>query len=437
MLRNPYVCGNPSTQCAAAPSLNAWNRELGCLLLQTAGEEGECLPSACPTLPCGDQACLPPCPDNVALSDCPAYYAKLGSGSTGYVATDCNVYLAGNAKKMVAEVPMEGCTGACWNPGTTTWDMPASGKAGCCTVPATGNSESNPVYKVDFDADASTSRHFQLPMPKDANGGDMQGATVVSLYEDYLNIIYNCAKTSCSCPTRNGSECSGHGACQAQTSGEYVCVCANKYTGPDCGDAPSSNKACPTSWNNAQGRNVTCTSAVNGTCDESTKTCTCAAGWSGDACDVQVCPVIEGKQCAGNGTCVALTGVCVCESGFHGTGCNCTTDAAGKETCVGSSSGSTNTSTKNTGSVNVNGETVDTGATAADAAASKLKSYIIGGSIGFVVLILVVVGIFFIVKHARAKTKKGTSRELTIATKILHAASKHPAPTTASTIKHK
>lgn len=81
----------------------------------------------------------------------------------------------------------------------------------------------------------------------------------------------------------------------------------------------------------------------------------------------------------------------------------------------------------------MNGETVDTGATAADEAASKLKSYIIGGSIGFVVLILVIVGIYFIVKHARSKTKKGTSRELTIANKILHAASKHPAHATTTT----
>jgi hypothetical protein len=177
-------------------------------------------------------------------------------------------------------------------------------------------------------------------------GGEVNVGTIAG---SQFNGILTCPPRTALC-TGNPCDsqfCSGHGVCNP-TNGQ--CACDSRWYGSD---AYTCNlQQCPT--NNATGlmcsANATCNAAsgvtgtCRGNCNANTGVCTCAAGYSGTACELKGCPTVGGLPCSGQGNCTA-EGVCVCNPGFIGTSCSirdCPSTGGGK--CSGSSQGTCDSS---------------------------------------------------------------------------------------------
>jgi len=103
--------------------------------------------------------------------------------------------------------------------------------------------------------------------------------------------------------------CNGHGSCDISTSS---CLCyegwgastdITYYRAPDC-----SSRVCPNgrAWADVPTSPTTAHQYVEcsnrGTCDRTSGTCTCFTGFTGSACNRNVCP----NDCSGHGVCVNL-----------------------------------------------------------------------------------------------------------------------------------
>jgi len=101
------------------------------------------------------------------------------------------------------------------------------------------------------------------------------------------------------------TQCSGHGVCAGVPT--YRCDCANGFMGADC-----SLMTCPTgkSWYSLPTENNEAHLSFSecsdmGTCDRTTGTCSCMAGFEGAACNLMSCP--GQPACNGNGQCLSMS----------------------------------------------------------------------------------------------------------------------------------
>jgi sodium/hydrogen exchanger 8 len=72
----------------------------------------------------------------------------------------------------------------------------------------------------------------------------------------------------------------------------------------------------------------------HGECLNTTGTCLCSSGWTGDMCSLQLCP----KDCSGHGVCDLATTVCHCNEGYSGQDCSqkeCPGMCTGRGECDG------------------------------------------------------------------------------------------------------
>ena len=378
-------------------------------------------------MPCGN-LCPPPCPPDVPYHLCPAFFAKNATNATH----NCEDFVLQGLQRMVAEVPMEGCTGPCRvidAAGASSWVTPADGKPGCCTQPTSPH--------VDFKATVADGaptiwQRFTIPGIQQASEDNDPAATPLAMYQDYVNFIANCAMTTCACPTSRSTAsspspsfaCSGHGAClvegtQSNGAPSFACVCSAGYSGPAC-DIQADSGMCPMAWDPTTKKIAPCTNAAQGTCktqqvDGSTVyKCECKSGWTGAACDVRMCPSVDGVLCAGNGSCVDATGLCVCEKGFAGSACNCTVDSStGKKVCQStdpppSAAASTSTASTSAG-----------GSTNTSHKASLTRDIIICAGAAFVLLLIVVGIVLFVKAKHGGRSKAGPS---TASAKVLSSA---------------
>jgi hypothetical protein len=118
-----------------------------------------------------------------------------------------------------------------------------------------------------------------------------------------------------SCPNL----CSDHGVCEWG-----FCICDPGFKEIDCSGLACPKSACEYSYEHHRLECVECSG--RGFCNRN-GTCTCNAGYKGEACEVLSCP----GECSGHGTC-KLGGVCDCDADFGGADCfvaycpkNCTT----------------------------------------------------------------------------------------------------------------
>ena len=135
------------------------------------------------------------------------------------------------------------------------------------------------------------------------------------------------------CPTGPGdASCAGHGSCYARAKAAH-CDCFAGFAGAACA------RECPGgALNPCSGHGQCDSTTALCACDRSpatgywgAATCdACAAGWSGESCDVP-CPVgIGGAACSGAR---CWNGLCLCEAGTCGRVCNLTGDACRALTC--------------------------------------------------------------------------------------------------------
>ncbi|CAM9232978.1 unnamed protein product [Chrysoparadoxa australica] len=137
--------------------------------------------------------------------------------------------------------------------------------------------------------------------------------------------------------TKESAVCSNRGLCNTKT-GQCECYTYNNdifagsdgLGGPgprgDCGYALTAVSTCP--------GEVTCSG--HGSCDTTTKACTCIEGWTSGDCSQRTCP--QGRswfsypsannqahstwsECSDGGTCDRLTGKCLCGELFRGAAC--------------------------------------------------------------------------------------------------------------------
>eukprot|EP00939_MAST-03C_sp_MAST-3C-sp1_P003071 g3071.t1 len=98
------------------------------------------------------------------------------------------------------------------------------------------------------------------------------------------------------------ADCNGHGFCEALEDGRGKCTCLDGFFGPSC-----ANRECPwgPAWvdiaieDDLAHQPARCSN--KGTCDFSSGSCTCLAGFEGTACEKLSC------QCNGHGTCMTMS----------------------------------------------------------------------------------------------------------------------------------
>lgn len=301
MALSPYPCTNPASQCALFPGITEINQLFGCMSLTPSS----CLPSECPPLPCG--ACPVTCPEAYDAAECDSWLVQNADKTQ-----DCNLYVDGLLKRVANHVPLPGCTGTC----ASASSLPAGSK--CCS---------------DATQDSSTKKWTF------ADTSDLHQAA----YQDFFDLMTNCEMQTCNCPSKalaDGSHvpCSGNGQCRSNNGSDWLCYCAEGFTGLDCGTNNTPGSNCPMSWNYERDTNEECGGVSRGTCNKTTKQCACTPGWSGLACNIRVCPTVNGKVCSDNGTC-SLLNECICHEGFSGAACNCSTQD-GKTVCEADDSAS-------------------------------------------------------------------------------------------------
>ena len=146
-----------------------------------------------------------------------------------------------------------------------------------------------------------------------------------------------CYNGACICePGYQGADCSikrcPHNCCGNGQCVQGACVCRVGY-GPSNASMPSDccGRSCapasPTSPRSARARprSVSLLAGVSdcgepagrGSCDRTTGSCSCLAGFRGDRCSLPSCP----NNCSGNGACSAKTGECECDKGWAGEAC--------------------------------------------------------------------------------------------------------------------
>jgi hypothetical protein len=139
--------------------------------------------------------------------------------------------------------------------------------------------------------------------------------------------------------TTENAPCSNRGVCDQTVNGTCTCLTGfgasdgngNAGTQQDCGHVLVAPTACPLQCN------------FNGDCDLTTKTCACHYGYEGPACQYQTCPsgyawfdeatgaqIAHAKAiCSNAGLCDRSAGTCTCFPGFTGAACDrqlCPTD---------------------------------------------------------------------------------------------------------------
>jgi hypothetical protein len=92
--------------------------------------------------------------------------------------------------------------------------------------------------------------------------------------------------------------CNGHGFCQDPT-GSDACVCEEGWSGYDCqvGACPEGPAWFDEALSATEAHQAAPCSNM-GLCDKTTGRCSCAAGYSGDACQRMDCPVTAAGRCS-------------------------------------------------------------------------------------------------------------------------------------------
>lgn len=104
--------------------------------------------------------------------------------------------------------------------------------------------------------------------------------------------------------------CSGHGTCQSAIGLKDTCTCYTHldagvevpaWTGADCSlrTCPKAGAWAASASGNDDHVSTTVECANRGTCDRASGQCICAAGYTGAACEREVCP----NDCNGHGKC--------------------------------------------------------------------------------------------------------------------------------------
>ena len=151
--------------------------------------------------------------------------------------------------------------------------------------------------------------------------------------------------------TKENAPCNNRGFCTSDALSEFggTCNCVdlgviafNSSDGKgglgnrgDCGVLASGVTIanCPLSSFTTTGTDFC---SGHGTCNSSTKTCTCYAGWKGHNCELRGCPMGRAwfdeptsantahavTECSARGLCDARTGKCDCQKGFEGSACD-------------------------------------------------------------------------------------------------------------------
>jgi len=101
--------------------------------------------------------------------------------------------------------------------------------------------------------------------------------------------------------------CNGHGFCQ-DVDGTDPCVCDYGWSGYDCrvGSCPMGRAWFDEAISTTEAHQLATCSNM-GTCDKATGRCSCAPGYSGDACQRMDCPFSDGSECNGNGWCMTMS----------------------------------------------------------------------------------------------------------------------------------
>ena len=176
--------------------------------------------------------------------------------------------------------------------------------------------------------------------------------------------------TVASCP--GDTPCSGHGVCDL-TTGTFRCDCETNWSGGDCSlrDCPSGRSwfDYPLSKDIAHRSWAVCSNM--GICDTSAGTCSCNAGFSGEACQYMMCGGGQSTQCNNQGRCMSMKELalhaekngdatdytygsdpnnpatwdaekvhgCLCDEGFEGYDCSLRSCPRGKDPELQSSNG--------------------------------------------------------------------------------------------------
>lgn len=275
------------------------------------------MPIKCPALICGDN-----CPAVTASGTASGTAGGTASGTTN---SSCVRYYLYRMAQAAVSTPLPGCTDAC-----------PDGTAQCCSkakVPTICPEDALSAGTCTDSLYENTPFSFQAYADSDGHLLDP-----FLTYQNFLNQVYFCIVRTCNCPgsTSPGDlnvVCSGKGQCQYwEGDGHspadptyWSCACQPGYSGATCALlAPGSSQLCPSGWNERSATLQPCGGLGHGTCNEATGTCECAPGWGGAACDVSICPSVNGKLCTGHGMC-NLLGECLCETGYTGQACQCTT----------------------------------------------------------------------------------------------------------------
>eukprot|EP00941_MAST-03F_sp_MAST-3F-sp1_P004552 g4552.t1 len=139
--------------------------------------------------------------------------------------------------------------------------------------------------------------------------------------------------------TRENAECSNRGDCDHRTG---VCTCSDGFSSSDGGTNEGKTGDCSYTTQNAAATNCPTVAGVGicnlqGTCDDTTKTCTCNSDYKGGDCSIKVCSMgrawfdeatapnvahANGIECSNMGLCDPERGKCVCDPRMTGDSCS-------------------------------------------------------------------------------------------------------------------
>lgn len=401
MFPSSFTCSNPAAICTRAPGLNNLNQQLGCLLVDGGHSGGSCAPLRCPEFEVGN-SCPPTSVCDASVGDCVMSINQYH----GPMTHSCEDFYLSVIDRALARTPMEGCIGTC----------SGSSESNCCSgfTPEMIDNHGNVVTDSGLNMDMRYNFGEDLEEP-------------LLTYQNYINSLMYCLIRTQRCPsnptaaTGKAKVCSGHGQCHfdagaGATESMWSCACSSGHSGTAC-QYPSPVGGCPLAWNPIKMEPDTCGGATRGICSNSR--CTCLPGWSGTDCATRECPTVNGKVCTDHGVCVLNE--CRCHSGYTGAACNCLeSDPSNCEQDVSQGLKSGEASGYNSA--------MDTaGQASIEKQKASLRTFIIGGGIGFAVIVAIVFYVVFIQKGERkAYTKRRTNLEAQIKAMLVHKAQGNP-----------
>ncbi|KAJ1528673.1 hypothetical protein ONE63_007067 [Megalurothrips usitatus] len=139
--------------------------------------------------------------------------------------------------------------------------------------------------------------------------------------------------------------CQNGGTCENPAPDQYLCTCGEGFSGPNCEvvDNPCATQPCAHGGTctahpespGASGASGASTGAAAGLHDNGYFTCSCAPGWTGDTCNMNV-DECASSPCLNGGTCVDLVAGfrCDCPPAWEGDVCQYDADECLLNPCV-------------------------------------------------------------------------------------------------------